>query len=159
MAWGKLSERITGRPILFTGQRAVNLAILLANIACGIMFVFDPGQALWLYLAILLSATLGVMTLMPIGGADMPVVISLLNSYSGLAACAAGFVISNNVLIVAGCTGRGERHHPHQDHVQGDEPLSRQRALQRIRCRLRFQWQARRERSKPLSAEDAYLYP
>jgi NAD(P) transhydrogenase subunit beta len=66
------------------------------------MFVLYPAQPIWLYLAIVLSATLGVMTVMPIGGADMPVVISLLNSYSGLAACAAGFAISNNILIVAG---------------------------------------------------------
>ncbi len=102
VAWGKLSERITGRPIMFTGQRLVNVAILLANFACGVMFVLYPEQSLWLYLAIALSATLGVMTVIPIGGADMPVVISLLNSYSGLAACAAGFAISNNILIVAG---------------------------------------------------------
>jgi NAD(P) transhydrogenase subunit beta len=102
VAWGKLSERITGRPIMFTGQRLVNVAILLANFACGVMFVLYPEQSFWLYLAITLSATLGVMTVIPIGGADMPVVISLLNSYSGLAACAAGFAISNNILIVAG---------------------------------------------------------
>ncbi len=102
VAWGKLSERITGRPIMFTGQRLVNVAILLANFTCGAMFVLYPEQSLWLYLAIALSATLGVMTVIPIGGADMPVVISLLNSYSGLAACAAGFAISNNILIVAG---------------------------------------------------------
>jgi NAD(P) transhydrogenase subunit beta len=66
------------------------------------MFVQHPDQVLWLVLAVLLSTSLGVMTLLPIGGADMPVVISLLNSYSGLAACAAGFAISNNILIVAG---------------------------------------------------------
>jgi NAD(P) transhydrogenase subunit beta len=102
VAWGKLSERITGRPIMFTGQRLVNVAILLANFTCGVMFVLYPEQSFWLYLAITLSATLGVMTVIPIGGADMPVVISLLNSYSGLAACAAGFAISNNILIVAG---------------------------------------------------------
>ncbi|MBE0576935.1 MAG: NAD(P)(+) transhydrogenase (Re/Si-specific) subunit beta [Desulfuromonadales bacterium] len=102
VAWGKLSERISGRPFLFHGQRQVNALILLANFMCGVMFVLYPAQPLWLYLAIVLSATLGVMTVMPIGGADMPVVISLLNSYSGLAACAAGFAISNNILIVAG---------------------------------------------------------
>jgi NAD(P) transhydrogenase subunit beta len=102
IAWGKLSERITGRPIMFTGQRLVNVAILLANFTCGAMFVLYPEQSFWLYLAITLSATLGIMTVIPIGGADMPVVISLLNSYSGLAACAAGFAISNNILIVAG---------------------------------------------------------
>jgi NAD(P) transhydrogenase subunit beta len=102
VAWGKLSERITGRPVQFRGQRVVNILILLANFACGVMFVLHPGQSLWLTLAIVLSALLGVMTLLPIGGADMPVVISLLNSYSGLAACAAGFAINNNILIVAG---------------------------------------------------------
>ncbi|MGK2945106.1 MAG: NAD(P)(+) transhydrogenase (Re/Si-specific) subunit beta [Desulfuromonadales bacterium] len=102
VAWGKLSERISGRPFLFPRQRQVNALILLANFTCGVMFVLYPEQPLWLYLAIVLSATLGVMTVMPIGGADMPVVISLLNSYSGLAACAAGFAISNNILIVAG---------------------------------------------------------
>ena len=102
MAWGKLSERITGRPLVFKGQRWVNAGILLANVVCGVLFVLNPAQPIWLYLAIVLSATLGVMTLLPIGGADMPVVISLLNSYSGLAACAAGFAIHNNILIVAG---------------------------------------------------------
>ena len=102
VAWGKLSERISGRPMVFHGQRQINVMILLANFACGVMFVLYPEQSLWLYLAIVLSALLGVMTLMPIGGADMPVVISLLNSYSGLAACAAGFAINNNILIVAG---------------------------------------------------------
>jgi NAD(P) transhydrogenase subunit beta len=102
VAWGKLSERLPGRPIIFRGQHLVNVALLLANFACGAMFVLDPQQPLWLYLAVALSATMGVMTVIPIGGADMPVIISLLNSYSGLAACAAGFAINNNILIVAG---------------------------------------------------------
>jgi len=102
VAWGKLSEKLPGRPILFRGQRLVNAGMLLANFACGALFVMFPDQPLWLFLAIALSAVLGVMTVIPIGGADMPVVISLLNSYSGLAACAAGFAIHNNILIVAG---------------------------------------------------------
>ena len=102
VAWGKLSEKLPGRPILFRGQRLVNAGLLLANFACGAMFVLYPEQPFWLFLAVLLSATLGVMTVIPIGGADMPVIISLLNSYSGLAACAAGFAINNNILIVAG---------------------------------------------------------
>jgi NAD(P) transhydrogenase subunit beta len=102
VAWGKLSEKLPGRPILFHGQRLVNGALLLANFACGAMFVLHPEQHLWLYLAVALSSILGVMTVIPIGGADMPVIISLLNSYSGLAACAAGFAINNNILIVAG---------------------------------------------------------
>jgi NAD(P) transhydrogenase subunit beta len=102
VAWGKLSEKLPGRPILFHGQRAVNAALLLLNFACGVMFVLSPDQPLWLYLTVALAALLGVMTVIPIGGADMPVIISLLNSYSGLAACAAGFAIHNNILIVAG---------------------------------------------------------
>jgi len=102
VAWGKLSEKLPGRPILFRGQRQVNAGLLLANFACGALFVFYPEQPFWLFLAVVLSATLGVMTVIPIGGADMPVIISLLNSYSGLAACAAGFAINNNILIVAG---------------------------------------------------------
>jgi NAD(P) transhydrogenase subunit beta len=102
VAWGKLSEWLPGRPIVFRGQRLVNVVLLLANFACGVMFVLYPQQPLWLYLTIALSATMGVMTVIPIGGADMPVIISLLNSYSGLAACAAGFAINNNILIVAG---------------------------------------------------------
>jgi NAD(P) transhydrogenase subunit beta len=102
IAWGKLSEKLPGRPILFSSQRLVNAGLLIVNIACGFLFVFYPDQPLWLYLVIALSLALGVMTVIPIGGADMPVVISLLNSYSGLAACAAGFAINNNILIVAG---------------------------------------------------------
>jgi NAD(P) transhydrogenase subunit beta len=102
VAWGKLSEKLPGRPILFQGQRLLNAGLLLINFGCGVLFVLYPEQPFWLYLAVALSAALGVMTVIPIGGADMPVVISLLNSYSGLAACAAGFAINNNILIVAG---------------------------------------------------------
>ena len=102
IAWGKLSEKLPGRPILFRGQRLVNGTLLLVNFACGALFVLYPEQPFWLFLTVVLSATLGVMTVIPIGGADMPVIISLLNSYSGLAACAACFAINNNILIVAG---------------------------------------------------------
>jgi NAD(P) transhydrogenase subunit beta len=102
VAWGKLSEKISGRPILFSGQRIVNSALLAAIVLCGIMFVNYPDTSFWLYLAILLAIALGILAVIPIGGADMPVVISLLNSYSGLAACAAGFAINNTILIVAG---------------------------------------------------------
>jgi NAD(P) transhydrogenase subunit beta len=77
--------------------------ILLALIACGVMFALEPSlTSPYLFAVIGLSLVFGVMAVIPIGGADMPVVISLLNSYSGLAACAAGFAINNNILIVAG---------------------------------------------------------
>lgn len=103
IAWGKLSEVMTSRAIVFNGQRVVNSLILLALLACAVMFCLEPSaQSPYLYGIIGLALVLGIFVVIPIGGADMPVVISLLNSYSGLAACAAGFAINNIILIVAG---------------------------------------------------------
>jgi len=103
LAWGKLSEVMTSRAVVFGAQRIVNAAILIGLVVCGVIFAMDPSlTSPWLYAVIALSLLFGVMAVLPIGGADMPVVISLLNSYSGLAACAAGFAINNNILIVAG---------------------------------------------------------
>jgi NAD(P) transhydrogenase subunit beta len=103
MAWGKLSEVMTSRAVVFGAQRIVNGLILIALVYCGVMFALDPVlSSPYLYAVVVLSLVFGVMAVLPIGGADMPVVISLLNSYSGLAACAAGFAIHNNILIVAG---------------------------------------------------------
>ncbi|MEH6552032.1 MAG: NAD(P)(+) transhydrogenase (Re/Si-specific) subunit beta [Pseudomonadales bacterium] len=102
IAYAKLSEKMPGRPLLFSGQQIVNSVLILSIIGCGVMFVNDPSNVLWLYSAIAISVVFGVLAVIPIGGADMPVVISLLNSYSGLAACAAGFAVENNLLIVAG---------------------------------------------------------
>lgn len=104
IAWGKLSEMINSKPYLFTGQQIVNALILLAALACTVLFTVVPSHEAYPYLIAILviSLVLGVMSVIPIGGADMPVVISLLNSYSGLAACATGFVLKNNVLIVTG---------------------------------------------------------
>ena len=76
--------------------------LVLAILASAVMFCLEPANSMWLYAIIALSLLFGIMAVIPIGGADMPVVISLLNSYSGLAACAAGFAINNNILIVAG---------------------------------------------------------
>lgn len=103
VAWGKLSERIMGRPIMFKGQSLVNSLIIVAIFVFAVMFVGEPTNLVYLYVLIALSLLFGIMFVIPIGGGDMPVVISLLNSYSGLAACAAGFAINNNLLIVAGC--------------------------------------------------------
>lgn len=102
VAWGKLSERIPGKPIIYPGQQVINVIILIAIVACAVLFISQPEQSIWLYLSIGLALLLGVLMVIPIGGADMPVVISLLNSYSGLAAAAAGFAINNVLLIVAG---------------------------------------------------------
>ena len=103
IAWGKLSEKLPGKPLLFPGQNWANVLLLLIAVGLGAYFSMDPTQNYTPFLIMLcLSLVLGVLAVIPIGGADMPVVIALLNSYSGLAACAAGFVILNNVLIVAG---------------------------------------------------------
>jgi NAD(P) transhydrogenase subunit beta len=105
VAYGKLAGKISGRSILVKGHRWLNIGIIAAILIFGaILIYFPPGP--WLYVVFILfmalSLALGVFGVIPIGGADMPVVIALLNSYSGLAACAAGFIILNNVLIVAG---------------------------------------------------------
>ena len=105
LAYAKLAEKIGGKPILFKGQQWVNGAVLLAFVVTGAIYVLNPDSpaaAVAFFTALALSFVFGVLATIPIGGADMPVVISLLNSYSGLAACAAGFVIENTVLIVAG---------------------------------------------------------
>ena len=103
VAWGKLSEAMTSRALVFAAQRWVNGLLLAALLVCGLLFCLAPGaHSPYLHAVLALSLAFGVMAVLPIGGADMPVVISLLNSYSGLAACAAGFAINNNILIVAG---------------------------------------------------------
>ncbi|AWB65626.1 NAD synthetase [Saccharobesus litoralis] len=102
IAWAKLSERMIGRPIVFKGQVVANVLLIAAIVTSGYLVVTQPEITTWHYLAIGLALVMGIMVVLPIGGADMPVVISLLNSYSGLAACAAGFALQNNLLIVAG---------------------------------------------------------
>jgi NAD(P) transhydrogenase subunit beta len=105
VAYGKLSGRMPGRPLAFRGQLSVNILLVLAFMICSTIMLASPGTGLAyaLFLAAIVAAlVLGVSGAIPIGGADMPVVIALLNSFSGLAACAAGFIILNKVLIVAG---------------------------------------------------------
>ena len=102
IAYGKLSETIGSGALTFAGQKFVNGLIVLGILTSAVMFVMNPADTNMLYAVVGLSLLFGIMVVIPIGGADMPVVISLLNSYSGLAACAAGFAVDNNVLIVAG---------------------------------------------------------
>lgn len=109
IAWAKLSGKvakiISSGSTVFTGQAVVNAFIVIAIVTFGALVVLYPSAAntsVFLYSFVALCIVLGVMLVIPIGGADMPVVISLLNSYSGLAACAAGLAINNNLLIVAG---------------------------------------------------------
>ncbi|MBT6891310.1 MAG: NAD(P)(+) transhydrogenase (Re/Si-specific) subunit beta [Pseudomonadales bacterium] len=103
IAYAKLAEVMNSAAIVFKGQRIVNSLILVGIVYAAYMFCVDPQpDSQWLYITLGLALLLGIMAVIPIGGADMPVVISLLNSYSGIAACAAGFAINNNILIVAG---------------------------------------------------------
>jgi NAD(P) transhydrogenase subunit beta len=107
-AWGKLSGKLGGNAVVLPGQRFLNAGLFALIVIGGVLYAGDWGLAdnavygIFIGL-VLLSLLLGVFGVMPIGGGDMPVVIALLNSCSGLAAAAAGFVIFNNVLIVAGC--------------------------------------------------------
>lgn len=109
-AWGKLSGKIGGAARTFAGQRWLNILVTLGIIAAAALFTITPASSgdpstvrMLLFAIIALSLLLGILGVLPIGGGDMPVVISLLNSFSGLGAASAGFVIMNNVLIVAGC--------------------------------------------------------
>jgi NAD(P) transhydrogenase subunit beta len=102
MAFGKLQELLPTRPLVYKGQNFVNLAILGLAIAAGVALVVSPEQ-LWLYpFFTLLALAFGILLIIPIGGADMPTVIALLNSYAGLSASAMGFALNNKLLIVAG---------------------------------------------------------
>ena len=102
IAFLKLNGNISGSPITFKGQHPLNLVLFLSFLAAATYTVIDQSDPILIIALIVISLILGVLTVIPIGGADMPVVISLLNSYSGMAACATGFILNNNVLIVAG---------------------------------------------------------
>ncbi len=102
VAWGKLSERIPGRPILFPAQRILNMALMAAILILGVIFILNTGRYDIFLIILGLSLVFGIFLVIPIGGADMPVVISVLNSYSGVVACTTGFVINNTLLIVVG---------------------------------------------------------
>jgi NAD(P) transhydrogenase subunit beta len=102
VAFAKLQELVSGRPIVFPGQNAVDAVVLLAAAVFGIAAI-DGANGQWvLYGVIAFALLFGVMFVLPIGGADMPVVISLLNAFTGVAASATGFVLDSTVLIVSG---------------------------------------------------------
>lgn len=102
MAAGKLQEIIPTRPITFRGQNIVNISILAAAVIGCVVLTLNASYAIVFPLIIVLALVFGVMLIMPIGGADMPTVISILNSYAGLSAVAMGFVMDNKLLITAG---------------------------------------------------------
>jgi NAD(P) transhydrogenase subunit beta len=102
MAAGKLQEILPQRPITYKGQNFVNLGLLAISVIIAVMLVMDPTKAYLFPFIIAIPLVFGIFMIIPIGGADMPTVISLLNSYAGLSAAAMGFVLSNNLLIIAG---------------------------------------------------------
>ena len=102
MAAGKLMEIVPTRPMTYRGQNVVNLALLGIAAGAAVLLLFRPGSWQLFPAIIVLSLLFGVLLIMPIGGADMPTVISLLNAYAGLSAVAMGFVLENKVLITAG---------------------------------------------------------
>jgi len=103
IAWGKLQGVIHSKPLLLPGRHLINLALVLVSVWLGVVFVGGGEQALPAILAVTaVAGVIGILLVMAIGGADMPVVVSMLNSYSGWAASAAGFMLSNDLLIITG---------------------------------------------------------
>ena len=102
IAFGKLQGFISGQPIVYPGQQLLNALFVLILLAFTFLLIQLPTELNYFYGILILAAILGITLTIPIGGADMPVVISLLNSYSGVAAAATGFVLMNNALIISG---------------------------------------------------------
>jgi H+-translocating NAD(P) transhydrogenase subunit beta len=102
MAFGKLQELLPSKPVTFRGQNVVSLSVFGAAAGLLVWLVVHPASPAGFYAMVALALVFGVSLVLPIGGADMPVVISLLNSYAGLASAATGFAIGNEVLIIAG---------------------------------------------------------
>ena len=102
MAFGKLQGLITGAPVTWKGQNAINITMFFGALALLVLVVVDPHQSVLFYATGVIGLIVGVLAVLPIGGADMPVVISLLNSYAGLASASTGFALGNPVLIIAG---------------------------------------------------------
>ncbi len=102
MAFGKLQELLPQRPVLYRGQNLVNFALAACGLGLIAALALDPSHTALFPFLIAIALAVGVLVVVPIGGADMPVVISLLNSYAGLSGAAMGFVLGNEVLIIAG---------------------------------------------------------
>ncbi|PPR45638.1 MAG: NAD(P) transhydrogenase subunit beta [Alphaproteobacteria bacterium MarineAlpha5_Bin8] len=101
LAFGKLQGTISGKPIVYRFQHTINAIIFLFIVFLIIIFVLDQSPSIF-WSIVIISIILGILVVIPIGGADMPVVVSMLNSYSGWAACGIGFTLSNNLLIITG---------------------------------------------------------
>ena len=104
IAWGELDGKVPSKPWSFAGLQLMNLILFIACVGCGVLFCQAEGTTglLYLWIMIAIASFIGIVLVMAIGGGDMPVVVSMLNSYSGWAAAAAGFMLSNDLLIVTG---------------------------------------------------------
>ncbi|MDQ3011480.1 MAG: NAD(P)(+) transhydrogenase (Re/Si-specific) subunit beta [Acidobacteriota bacterium] len=102
LAFFKLQEMMRGTPITYKGQNVINVTLFITAAVIFIYLIYDPTQSTLFYIMVVLSFLFGVLLVLPIGSADMPVVMALMNSYAGLASAATGFAIGNNVLIIAG---------------------------------------------------------
>jgi len=102
IAFGKLQGIVTEKPVRYPGEQIVKVLLLTAAIVVGVLIVLDPSRIGLYWMLVAIASVLGIFLVIPIGGADMPIVVALLNSYSGIAAAATGFVLTNNILIIAG---------------------------------------------------------
>jgi NAD(P) transhydrogenase subunit beta len=139
IAFGKLQGTLSGRPLLLPGRHLLNLLMLIATFALGVWFALAPGVEgqTALIIATILTGILGIHFVMAIGGADMPVVVSMLNSYSGWAAAAAGFMLSNDLLIITGRARRQQRRDFELYYVPRNESFFFECDARRIRHRKR----------------------
>lgn len=101
IAWGKLHGKISGKPVVFSGQHKLN-ALLGVSMLLMIVLLCWTGSTFWFWMIAIVALALGILMIIPIGGADMPVIVSMLNSYSGWAAAGIGFTLHNNLLIITG---------------------------------------------------------
>ncbi len=136
VAFLKLRGSIGSRPLLLPGRHLLNALVIVASLVLAVMFVSAEGTTGLMPLGIMtvLAGMLGVHLVMAIGGGDMPVVVSLLNSYSGWAAAAAGFMLSNDLLIITGALVGSSGAILSIHHVPRDEPFHLERGVRRIRC-------------------------
>src|SRR5215831_7364640 len=102
LAFVKLQELMRGAPVTYKDQNIINVSLFIIAAGIFIYLIYDPSQSALFYVMVVLSFLFGILLVLPIGSADMPVVMSLMNSYAGLASAATGFAIGNNVLIIAG---------------------------------------------------------
>jgi len=106
VAFGKLQGLVSEKAVVFPGNQALKIGSAALSVALGVWLIYNPTEPLFYWILVGLASLLGVFLVIPIGGADMPVVIALLNFYSGLAAAATGFVLDNSLLIIAGSLPR-----------------------------------------------------